>query len=193
MTSVGRSAWCTTALETLPSSIERRPVSPREPMTIVAASWRSAISTIVFHTGPLASTATARPPGRRRARCEHLRRRRAAVLGGRAVELDEVDHRGGLAGEAQAAQAGGRLPHRHDERVPADEAAAPRAGWRAWRPRIRRSRGAVGRRRSTCAPGGPPRTSSAARRSAPRCGRSACAPASWRALRCAARSGCGRA
>src|SRR5215212_10728616 len=33
-TSVGRSACCATALETLPSSNERSPVSPREPMTI---------------------------------------------------------------------------------------------------------------------------------------------------------------
>ena len=48
----------TTALETLPSSIERRPVSPREPMTIVAASWRSASSRIVFQTGPVALTAS---------------------------------------------------------------------------------------------------------------------------------------
>src|SRR3954464_1829718 len=52
MISVGRSAWCTIALATLPRSIGRRPVSPRDPMTMVAASWRSAISTIVFHTGP---------------------------------------------------------------------------------------------------------------------------------------------
>ena len=34
----------TIALETLPSSSDRRPVSPREPMTMVAASWRSAMS-----------------------------------------------------------------------------------------------------------------------------------------------------
>src|SRR4051794_1751797 len=58
MISVGRSAWCTIALETLPRNIGRRPVSPRDPMTMVAASWRSAISTIVFHTDPVASTAT---------------------------------------------------------------------------------------------------------------------------------------
>ena len=37
MTKVGRSAWFTTAPETLPSSIERTPVSPREPMTNIAA------------------------------------------------------------------------------------------------------------------------------------------------------------
>jgi hypothetical protein len=37
ITSVGRSVWWTTAFETLPSSIERRPVSPREPITIAAA------------------------------------------------------------------------------------------------------------------------------------------------------------
>jgi len=57
MTSVGRSAWCSTAFDTLPSSIERKPVSPREPITIAAASWRSAVSTIVFQTGGVASIA----------------------------------------------------------------------------------------------------------------------------------------
>jgi hypothetical protein len=36
-------------LETLSSSIERIPVTPREPSTIVAVSCRSAIATIAFH------------------------------------------------------------------------------------------------------------------------------------------------
>ena len=44
------------SVETLPSSIDRRPVSPRDPVTIAVASRRSAVSTIAFQTAPGAST-----------------------------------------------------------------------------------------------------------------------------------------
>src|SRR5687767_4833638 len=57
-TSVGRSAWWTTAPETLPSSSDRTPVSPRERITIAVASWAPATSRIVFQTGPVALIAT---------------------------------------------------------------------------------------------------------------------------------------
>jgi glyceraldehyde 3-phosphate dehydrogenase len=55
MTSVGRSACCATALETLPSSSECSPVSPREPMTIVATLCSLASLRMIFHTAPVAS------------------------------------------------------------------------------------------------------------------------------------------
>jgi hypothetical protein len=45
-----------------------------------------------------------------------------AVLSGRSIDLDEVDHVGGRARPSNAAQeVSERLPHGHDQRTPADE------------------------------------------------------------------------
>ena len=192
MISVGRSAWCTTALETLPSSIARRPVSPRDPITIVAANSRSAISRIVFQTAPAASTAIGSARRLAPSRCARPRRRRGHRLGGRSIQLDEVDRAGAL-GEAEAARRNGRLPDGHHERAPTHEQLARAVDGMPWRPGIRRSRGAAVRQRSTFARADPPHRSSAAGRSAARRVRAAVAPASWRAPRYGTRSGCGRA
>ena len=72
-------------------SIECAPVSPRERMTIVAASRRSAISRIVFQIGPMAARVTVcyRGAGQRAGRQHEARRRpglcSAAVIEARAV------------------------------------------------------------------------------------------------------------
>ncbi len=55
--SVARWAWCKTWLETLPSSTERTPASPRDPVTTSEASTSSATSTIVFQIDSLSATA----------------------------------------------------------------------------------------------------------------------------------------
>jgi hypothetical protein len=81
-------------LETLPNSIERTPVSPREPITIAATSQRSAVSTMVFQTGPAALMATGSASRPASFAMRTPSSAAAAGLGGRAIDLDEIGHAG---------------------------------------------------------------------------------------------------
>src|SRR3954468_7605448 len=124
MISVGRSAWCTIALETLPRRIGRRPVSPRDPMAMMAASWRSAISTIVLHTGPLASTASGLALRRLLREANAVAGDALAEVRGGAIDFDEAEPAVGRAGGCEAAQCGRRFPDGHDQRIATAQNAA---------------------------------------------------------------------
>ena len=94
-------------------------------MTIAAASCASAVSTIVFQTGPVALIAIGFgvESGLRR-EADAFLRNAARVLGPRAVELDEVDHARGFASPGEAAEGSGCLPHRQHQCISGHEQAA---------------------------------------------------------------------
>ena len=132
---------------TFPISIERRPVSPREPITMVDASWRSAISRIVFQTGPVALTASGFGlHAGSSSDADALVDDAAAKLGGQPIELHVAEHVLGLgADQAKLPRPAVGPPHASGlPHLVSSEQARRHARSRAWQARIRRSREAMG-------------------------------------------------
>ena len=163
-------------------------------MTIVAASWRSATPTIVSHTGTGGPDRDRLGVQARFLRDAHALVGDAAVgLGGCTFNLDDVDHAAGRAQHGNGVQCGDRPADGHDQRVTAREqfACAFDGVLGVLRSVVAEQERAGGAR---CVPMRVDRVGGQrAGRSAPRCARSVVSLASWRALGCAARAGCGRA